>query len=145
MRRLIFSTTALFLVLLVGINCKFGDKQSATKSPGSAAQVAPAAVEDIDVATFKALAAKADSNTVILDVRTPAEYNAGSIPGSILIDINSREFQSKITKLDRDKTYLVYCRTGNRSSTAARIMTRQLGFTDVKNLVGGYVQYMRQQ
>jgi rhodanese-related sulfurtransferase len=58
------------------------------------------------------------------------------VAGATLIDINSADFDAKIDQLDKSKTYLVYCRSGNRSSTAANIMIKK-GFTDVKNVRSG--------
>jgi rhodanese-related sulfurtransferase len=74
--------------------------------------------------------------TVIIDVRTKMEWNMGHVAGATLIDINSADFDAKIDQLDKSKTYLVYCRSGNRSSTAANIMLKK-GFTDVKNVRTG--------
>ncbi|PKQ67203.1 rhodanese-like domain-containing protein [Raineya orbicola] len=76
------------------------------------------------------------SNAVIIDVRTPMEYNEGHIKNAKLIDIYGRDFASEIEKLDRNKAYYVYCRSGNRSSSAAGFMVSK-GFTKVYNLNGG--------
>lgn len=75
-------------------------------------------------------------NVVILDVRTAGECQSGMIPNAINIDIMSPQFATKIKTLDKDKTYLVYCRSGNRSGSACGAMESQ-GFTDCQNLVGG--------
>ena len=142
MRRLLFSSLLLLVFVAAAINCNMGDNKNAPASQKVSEQV-PAQVENITVATFKHLEANADSNTIILDVRTPGEYAAGNIAHSLLIDINSRDFKTKIAQLDRDKTYLVYCRTGRRSAAAAQIMTQEFGFTKVKNMLGGYTSYVR--
>lgn len=81
-------------------------------------------------------AQKDQPNTVVLDVRTKMEWNRGHVAGATLIDINSGAFEAEVAKLDKSKTYLVYCRSGNRSSVAANIMIKQ-GFTDVKNVRTG--------
>lgn len=73
------------------------------------------------------------TNLVLLDVRTPEEYSSGNIPNSINIDILSSDFKSKIELLDKNKEYLVYCRSGNRSSIAASIMATN-GFIKIYNL-----------
>lgn len=140
----IFRTVAavVFFIALT-LNCKVDDKQGKTALAEASSQVAPAKVENIDVNTFKELAASGDENVVILDVRTPGEYAAGNVPNSILIDVNSPEFKTKVAELDKDKTYLVYCRSGRRSAAASEIMTKELGFTSVKNLEGGYQAYSR--
>jgi rhodanese-related sulfurtransferase len=79
----------------------------------------------------------AQPNTVILDVRTPKEYEAAHIGGSILIDyLNTEKFTEEIQKLDSSKNYLLYCRTGKRSLHAAYLM-KSKGFKKVSDLKEG--------
>ncbi len=66
-------------------------------------------------------------NTVLLDVRTPAEYDSAHIPGSLLINYKDTSFTNKVLALDKSKTYLVYCHAGRRSDAAAKIMTANGG------------------
>jgi rhodanese-related sulfurtransferase len=73
---------------------------------------------------------------VILDVRSPDEYSVAHIDRAENIDYNSQIFKSELNKRDRNKKYLVYCRSGHRSSNAVKIMI-ELGFTDIHNLSGG--------
>ncbi len=73
------------------------------------------------------------TNLVILDVRTREEYLAGNIPNAINIDVLSQDFKSKIDMLDKNKEYLIYCRSGNRSSIASSIMSTN-GFINIYNL-----------
>lgn len=73
------------------------------------------------------------TNLVILDVRTREEYLSGNIPNSINIDVLSQDFKSKIDMLDKNKEYLIYCRSGNRSSIASSIMSTN-GFINIYNL-----------
>jgi rhodanese-related sulfurtransferase len=75
-------------------------------------------------------------NTVLLDVRTPAEVAAGALPGAINIDFKSAEFESRAKQLDRTKTYLVYCASGIRSAKAAQQL-QALGLSSVFTLAGG--------
>ena len=77
-----------------------------------------------------------DKNAVVLDVRTPAETRDGVIPGYKMINLMSPDFINQVGKLDKSKTYLVYCRSGNRSGQACSAMA-DLGFTKLYNLVGG--------
>ena len=82
-----------------------------------------------------------DRNAVILDVRTEEEVKEGSIPGAINIDIRKgQEFVDEIEKLDTDKNYYVYCRSGARSGQACSIMN-QLGFENAYNLEGGFMEW----
>jgi phage shock protein E len=75
-------------------------------------------------------------NTVIVDVRTPAEYAAGHIAGAINIDVESADFSSQIAALDTTKTYALYCHSGRRSGIAITTM-QQAGFKNVYDLNGG--------
>src|SRR5262245_564920 len=65
------------------------------------------AVRNVTVEEFDKL--RADKSNVVLDVRTPAEYDRGHIPGAVNIDFNSSDFARKVGELDKSKTYLVHC------------------------------------
>ncbi len=77
-----------------------------------------------------------DSSVVLLDVRTPAEFASGHIAGATNIDFESGTFASDIQKIDKTKSYAVYCRSGNRSAQATAIMAKD-GFKSIFNLDGG--------
>lgn len=82
-----------------------------------------------------------DDNAIILDVRTDAEVANGIIANAIHIDIyKGQEFISEIEDLDKSKNYYVYCRSGNRSGQACKIM-EQLGFENAYNLEGGILDW----
>jgi rhodanese-related sulfurtransferase len=73
---------------------------------------------------------------VILDVRTPQEYSGGHLRDAININFNSAGFKDEISQLDKEITYIVYCRTGLHSA-AARMVMEDLGFKYVINMTGG--------
>ena len=75
---------------------------------------------------------------VILDVRTPQEFGAGHIAGAVNLDFYSPTFRANLGKLDKNKTYLLYCRTGNRSRQALTIM-QELKFKIIYHLASGFV------
>ena len=79
-------------------------------------------------------------NFVVVDVRTPGEFSQGHLNGALLIDYRSPDFRQEVAMLDRTKTYLVYCRTGNRSTGAVGIM-KELGFRSLYHMDGGIVQW----
>lgn len=84
---------------------------------------------------------EADSNAVILDVRTEDEYNDGIIASALNIDIHQGPaFISAIEALDKSKNYYVYCRSGARSAKACEIMN-ELGFENAYNLLGGILAW----
>lgn len=92
--------------------------------------------ENISAGEFKAKI-EADANTVVLDVRMKEELEGGFIKNSINLNIMSSSFVEEIKKLDKSKTYLIYCRSGNRSAKACGFMANE-GFKDLYNLIGGY-------
>lgn len=79
---------------------------------------------------------KDNSDFIILDIRTLEEYKSGHLENSIRIDYYSEDFEEQLDKLDKNKTYLIYCRSGNRSLKALNIML-ELGFKEVYHISGG--------
>ena len=94
-------------------------------------------VENLDSNTFEKKLEE-DTNVVLLDVRTAMENQTVRIPNSILIDITSPSFMDEIEKLDKTRSYFVYCRSGNRSFHAGNYMLRN-GFQKVYNLKTGII------
>ena len=94
-----------------------------------------AAYKNLTVDEFARMAA--DKQNVILDVRTPAEFSAGHIPGAVNLDYNAPDFQAKAAALDKSKTYLVHCAVGGRSVRACEKLSR-LDFPNLYNLPGGF-------
>ena len=73
------------------------------------------------------------AGAVIIDVRTPEEFAAGHLDGAVLIDIKHPSFDAEITKLDATASYIVYCRSGNRSAQAVDRM-RAIGIENITDL-----------
>ncbi|MGA1464393.1 MAG: rhodanese-like domain-containing protein [Balneolaceae bacterium] len=95
---------------------------------------------DISPEEFKEM--MADDRGVVIDVRTKAEYEEGHLAVTDdQLDVMNGEFTRALESLDKDKTYYLYCRSGNRSGQAARMMRNQ-GFDKSYN-VGGYDQLVR--
>ena len=83
-----------------------------------------------------------EKNAIILDVRTPEEFELSRIPNSKNIDFyNSQSFMQEIEKLNKDNSYYVYCRSGKRSYAACEIM-KEFGFNNVFNLDGGFLKWV---
>ncbi|MFK7775281.1 MAG: rhodanese-like domain-containing protein [Saprospiraceae bacterium] len=121
----------LAVVLVLFSSCSSTAQNDSSKSSSEAQQ----ARIDLDVAEFKHK--MKEKEIVILDVRTPVETTSGKIEGAIEINVKSADFQEKIRELDKDKTYLVYCRSGRRSVKACNIMEKE-GFGKLYNLIGGF-------
>lgn len=83
---------------------------------------------------------KIKEGITVIDVRTSEEYKEGHIGGSSNINVSLSDFSEKVSSLDKNKEYLVYCRSGGRSSSAQKIMA-SLGFNNVYNLAGGIISW----
>ena len=84
---------------------------------------------------------KNDNNAIVIDVRTPEEFEDGYIVNAINIDIfKGQGFIYLIEKLDQSKNYYVYCKAGSRSEQACKVMN-QLGIENTYNLMGGIMQW----
>ena len=77
-----------------------------------------------------------EPGVVVLDVRSAGEFDTGHIEGAVNIDVEGMTFDSNIAKLDKSKTYAVYCHSGRRSGIAVGKMA-DAGFTKLFNLDGG--------
>ncbi len=77
-----------------------------------------------------------DPDFVILDVRTPEEFDTEHIESAVNIDFYSENFRDELDTLDKEKVYLIYCRTDRRTGESLSMM-RELGFTEVYNMDGG--------
>jgi rhodanese-related sulfurtransferase len=97
--------------------------------------------EETSAASYKNIQSKSDPNTIIIDVRTPAETAEGVIEGaSLFVDYTASNFGTEINKLDKTKNYIVYCRSGGRSAGASEQMIAA-GFKTVYNLEGGITNW----
>ena len=84
---------------------------------------------------------KNDNNAIVIDVRTPEEFEEGFIENAINIDIfKGQGFIYLIEELDQSKNYYVYCKAGSRSEQACKVMN-QLGIENTYNLMGGIMQW----
>jgi len=94
--------------------------------------------EDINIPEAKQLIADQQGNDAftILDVRTPGEYNADHLENAYMRNFYEMDFSEQLDILNKNRTYLIYCQSGNRSGQAFTIM-QTLGFTEVYNMLGG--------
>lgn len=135
------------LVLAAGLAGCGGSDESAAEA-GSSTDSAPteaATTPDVGDLTGIRLVSPAQGkdildappdDLVVLDVRTPAEFDEGHLPGAVLIDFYEDDFADQLAELDPDVPYLLYCRSGNRSGQTRDILD-DLGFTDVADIEGG--------
>ena len=76
----------------------------------------------------------------LIDVRSPEEHREENIPESQNIDYNSPTFEEDISKLDKDKPVILYCRTGNRSAKCSKKL-KEAGFVKIYDLEGGFSKW----
>lgn len=81
--------------------------------------------------------------TTMLDVRSPSEYAEDHIAGATNINVNSFMFEESVQKLDKNKSYVVYCQSGGRSARACSLLD-SLGFKNAANLEGGISAWKRE-
>ncbi|MDQ3737868.1 MAG: rhodanese-like domain-containing protein [Actinomycetota bacterium] len=124
---------AALLLTVVATGCG-GSEDAAT---GTTAQdEGSQTVELVDPARGESLVA---DGAMLIDVRTPAEYEEGHIEGAVLASLESGEFEARLEDLDVGMSYVLYCRTGNRSATAASLMAER-DFERVYDM-GGIVEW----
>ncbi|MGA2500869.1 MAG: rhodanese-like domain-containing protein [Tepidisphaeraceae bacterium] len=133
-----FKTLAIATVLGATLcGCAQNSGVSANVDPALPAPAKPYA--NVDPNQFEALSKR--PNTVILDVRSAAEYADGHLPNAVNLDVNSPGFAESAAKLDKSRAYIVHCRSGGRSARACAELSGQ-GFTTLYNLDGGLTAWI---
>jgi len=132
--------TVLIVLLLWGgaVSC-----QSKPEASTEIAQSEGVVSADVNVAAFAALIDTSETG-LLLDVRTDREFAMGHIRGATQIDFYRDDFQEELAKLDPNVPVYVYCRSGNRSGQAAKMMM-SMRFKTVYNLEGGIGAWAREQ
>lgn len=81
---------------------------------------------------------------LLIDIRTPNEYEEGTIKGAMNIDFKNDNFKQEISKLDPQKPVYIFCQSGKRSAKAHKVFT-ELGFKNVYELAGGYATWINKE
>ncbi|TXJ53327.1 rhodanese-like domain-containing protein [Brachyspira aalborgi] len=123
----------LFLSILFFTSCK--SKQESNQNEESFKNLT---VEEVIILL------EANPDIIVIDVRTPDEIaQTGAIENSINIDFKASDFKEKISVLDKDKEYILFCKSGNRSGQASKIMA-EMGFSNINNLNNaGYEEFSK--
>jgi len=126
-----FMVLALSVSLVIGVTLTGGCVRDET-----------ATIEDITPQEAFTLIQNNQNNPdfVIIDVRTQEEFVGEHIENAINIDFYSPTFQDELDSLDKNKTYLIYCRSGGRSGNTLDIMAG-LNFKEVYNILGGMIAW----
>ena len=84
---------------------------------------------------------ESEEDCLIIDVRTSEEFEELRLPNSINIDFyKPQDFMQELEKLDKNKVYYIYCRTGSRSANTCELM-KEIGFAKTYNLLGGITEW----
>ena len=136
------TTQILLITLITFAGCTPAETSQVT-SVAKDASAMPGAVEirDIEIAEAAQLVSQDDS-VVILDIRTPGEFSQGHIKGAMNIDYMAGDFATKLAALDRDKTYVMHCQSGNRSGRSLS-QFRELGFQKVLHIDAGFAGWQK--
>lgn len=119
----------LIIILSVGLMSTACSQQKKEQSEGS-----------IPLITADSLkASMGNPKIVILDVRTPEEFAEGHVQGAVNVDYRSADFAAKVDKLDKTKSYEVYCKSGRRSGESVKLM-KEKGF-NAASVTGGILEW----
>jgi len=134
LKKLVMSTLSVLLV--IGVVLAGGCIRGEIETP------APQIIKDITPQEAFTLIQENQNNPdfAIIDVRTPEEFAEERIENAINLDYRSVSFRDVVNILDKNKTYLVYCRVGVRSGNALTIMA-ELNFREAYNMLGGINQW----
>lgn len=131
------------LVILFG--CKQTDektpKPSLIQDSSEGQNLSEGEIKDLPLQEFmKRYSQESKESAVLIDVRTPPEYNDGYIKGAIMINFLDEDIDKQLGMLDKSKTYYLYCQQGGRSTKCMNKM-KAMGFKTIFNLIGGYSAY----
>lgn len=130
--------TLVLLLIVISINLGCENKQQKKNQAGetSIKQGNLGEVIEISPSEFK----EKSINHTIIDIRTPYEFKQGYIEGAININLYDREFLEKFESYDKNEPIFLYCRSGNRTSSAAKKLIKA-GFMQVYDLQGGILNW----
>ncbi len=136
-----FLKHAIFLILIVfAVSTVSAQTTQPASTAGSVSANSPALLRP---KLFKKQFEKA-KNKVLIDVRTPEEFAEGHLRKAQNIDYQNDNFKEQISKLDKSKTYFLYCRSGKRTAGAAEVM-QKTGFENIVVLEGGLLAWKEQR
>jgi rhodanese-related sulfurtransferase len=137
--------TLMMIVLLIA-GAAACQNQDASGQPGASetTQVDEAPVKVLKVLSPGEFAAKKEGDIQLVDVRRPEEYAQGHIEGAVNYNFLGPDFNDEVAQLAKDKPVLLYCRTGRRSAAASKKL-QGMGFKEIYDLQGGYLNWVKTQ
>ncbi len=126
----------ILLLLLTCISCKL-DSSKNNSDPAAKTEFKDLALLDF----MKSYTSETVGHAMLIDLRTPPEFEAGTINGAVMINFLDSDIDQQLNKLDKNKSYYVFCEQGARSKKCMDKM-KGMGFKRVYNLIGGYNEMM---
>ena len=124
------SLTFVFLPLIATVGCSSSDEASTDETV-----VGTTMTTQATDTTAPTDAASAPVDNMVIDVRTPGEFAEGHLDGAVNLDLEGGVFEQQFSKLSKDGTYSIYCRSGRRSAVVVQMM-KDAGYTFVIDLGG---------
>lgn len=135
MHKLFFSIIG--SLALVAISC--GNPETNSEDSASSTEQQKPVFKNVSVLDLNN-AIESQEEVIVLDVRTAGEVSQGYVNSAINVDVNGGQFSQGVQGMEMSKTVYVYCRSGQRSQKASQQLL-DLGFTDVRNVQGGYMAW----
>lgn len=133
----------LLIVLLMTSAVACQNTETANQDTSASATIeSPAAV--LKVLSPAEFAIKTKGEVQLVDVRRPEEFAAGHIEGAINYNFLGPDFNKEVVQLDKNKPVLLYCRSGRRSGAASQKL-QDMGFKEIYDLQGGYLNWTKEQ
>lgn len=133
----LFFVTALLVALLATLTA-CGGAAPASEAEANTTTATVTEPQLISPQDYQSQFAESDQDYVLLDVRTPEEFQAGHISGAVNISVQT--LAQRLNEVPTDKPVVVYCRSGNRSNTATSILDNA-GYTNVYDIDGGTIAW----
>ncbi|MFQ5627312.1 MAG: rhodanese-like domain-containing protein [bacterium] len=133
----------LFMTALFVFSCTETENESSSTAENAAQKsVDKTEIQNVSADSASALIQQQTDNPdfIILDVRTAVEFQSGHIENAICVDFKSADFKQKLAELDKNKTYLLHCRSGNRSGQALKVF-QELGFKKIIHINRGMLDW----
>lgn len=137
------SLSAIICLSILACQPTTQEKKTQEKTQQEQPAVNVAVVEQVSAIEFAERLTQ-NENAQLIDVRTPDEFNQGSIPNAINSNFLDGSFKEYITELDPGETVFVFCASGGRSGKASKLLEKA-GFTSIVDLEGGYTAWAAQQ
>lgn len=135
MQHILLLVSAAFLV-----SCQAGATPLPRPAVLSAQNLQTLAVTSISVKEAHEWLADPNASWKLLDLRTPEEFAQGYLKSAQMLNFYASDFREHLLNMDRNQPYIIYCRSGNRSSQALKMM-RELGFRNVYEVQGGILAW----